>query len=250
MFLMKTLPLLAATLLLLLPASAVTLHGTVLDSGLESVEAIVEITSPRQVAAAANGSYSFEVSANKNYSLTARTTSEPALQETIQLEVGDGDVRFDIVLLSPAGLEQGVVEVVNETADLSQNASLPESIPLVWMLAIAAAIAAMLVIAFLFSRQKTPPSEEWKEQKQIQMQTEMPEAQGEKPKTEAQLEMNEFKQKILSLLSEKGGAAEQKELRRELPWSEARVSIELTELEKMGLIKKLKKGRANLVKLI
>jgi len=40
----------------------------------------------------------------------------------------------------------------------------------------------------------------------------------------------------------------QKELRKKLPWSEAKVSLIVADLEERGLIKKLKKGRGNILK--
>ena len=43
--------------------------------------------------------------------------------------------------------------------------------------------------------------------------------------------------------------ASQKDLRKALNhWSEAKVSMELTELEEMGAIQKLKKGRGNIIR--
>ncbi|MBI4406525.1 carboxypeptidase regulatory-like domain-containing protein, partial [Candidatus Micrarchaeota archaeon] len=196
---------LLALLLLFIPVAGITLHGTVLDSSLEPIEAIVEINNPRQVAAAADGGYSFEVAPNNNYSLTARTTSEPTLQETIQLAVGDGDIRFDIILLSPAGLEEGDADVSETAQTLSQNASLPESIPLAWIATIIIAIAAILIIALAFSRQKQKPLEQQTREEQRQVEVTAP--------TEKPLKMDNFKEKILTILRQKDGAAEQKELR-------------------------------------
>ena len=39
----------------------------------------------------------------------------------------------------------------------------------------------------------------------------------------------------------------QKDLRKRLPWSEAKVSMMLSELEEMGIVKRIKKGRAKIV---
>jgi len=59
--------------------------------------------------------------------------------------------------------------------------------------------------------------------------------------------LNEFQQKILEEIGKSEGRITQRELRRLLPWSEAKVSIELDLLEEKGLIKKFKKGRGNVI---
>jgi uncharacterized membrane protein len=52
---------------------------------------------------------------------------------------------------------------------------------------------------------------------------------------------------ILDILRKMGGRATQKELREKLGWSEAKLSLALTDLERRGLIEKYKKGRGNVV---
>lgn len=52
---------------------------------------------------------------------------------------------------------------------------------------------------------------------------------------------------IVSLLRRTDGRLTQKEIRDKIDWSEAKVSLVLTELESLGKIKKFKKGRGNIV---
>jgi uncharacterized membrane protein len=52
---------------------------------------------------------------------------------------------------------------------------------------------------------------------------------------------------ILIALKKEGGRATQKELRRHIPCSEAKMSLMLTELEAKGKIERIKKGRGNLI---
>jgi len=52
---------------------------------------------------------------------------------------------------------------------------------------------------------------------------------------------------LVSAIRKLGGRATQKELRKELPYSEAKVSLMLTDLEHKGVITKIKRGRANVV---
>lgn len=61
------------------------------------------------------------------------------------------------------------------------------------------------------------------------------------PQTELDLE------EILSVLHQHGGRMTQKELRSQTSFSEAKVSLILTELEQLGKIKKFQKGRGNIL---
>ncbi len=51
----------------------------------------------------------------------------------------------------------------------------------------------------------------------------------------------------LAALKAEGGRATQKDLRKRLPYSEAKVSMMLADLEARGLVKRIKQGRANLI---
>lgn len=52
---------------------------------------------------------------------------------------------------------------------------------------------------------------------------------------------------ILDIIRSAGGTMLQKELRRHLDYSEGKASVMLAELEKLGLIRKVKKGRGNIL---
>ena len=60
-------------------------------------------------------------------------------------------------------------------------------------------------------------------------------------------EEHEDAAQLLAIIKRHGGRATQKELRRELPLSEAKISLLLTELEHRKKIEKIKKGRGNVV---
>ena len=53
--------------------------------------------------------------------------------------------------------------------------------------------------------------------------------------------------KILNFLDQEGGRTTQKEIRKQFAYSEAKVSLMIDELQEKGLIKKVKKGRGNLI---
>lgn len=55
---------------------------------------------------------------------------------------------------------------------------------------------------------------------------------------------------VLDVIRVKGGRVTQTDLRKKLPYSEAKISLMLTDLESRGLIRKIKKGRGNIIVLV
>jgi len=187
---------------------------------------------------------------------SAKSINGTHLEDSTTILTTDQNTRLDLILLTPAGLENATIEITQTAGQLTEDhtdITLNDSVPSYWI-AIAAiitfVIAALLIKQYNEAKRKDP--------KHI---TSLPPLEIVVPKIGATLKssektlgettkLNKFQQEMLKIIREKGGAIEQKTLRRELPWSEARVSIELSELEKMGKVKKTKQGRANLVKLI
>ena len=54
-------------------------------------------------------------------------------------------------------------------------------------------------------------------------------------------------EKVLKVIRSHGGRTTQKEIRKEIPLSEGKISLIITELEHMKIIKKIKKGRGNII---
>jgi uncharacterized membrane protein len=52
---------------------------------------------------------------------------------------------------------------------------------------------------------------------------------------------------VLNIIKEEGGRATQRDIRKRLPLSEAKVSLMISELEAKGKVEKIKKGRGNIV---
>lgn len=52
---------------------------------------------------------------------------------------------------------------------------------------------------------------------------------------------------VLDIVRESGGRINQLELRQKLPYSEAKVSLMIADLEDRGLVRKIKKGRGNII---
>ena len=60
-------------------------------------------------------------------------------------------------------------------------------------------------------------------------------------------EMPEDLKSVVGIIQEEGGRITQKELRKKLPYSEAKVSLMVADLEGRGMVRKIKKGRGNII---
>jgi uncharacterized membrane protein len=60
---------------------------------------------------------------------------------------------------------------------------------------------------------------------------------------------DKYLREVLTAIRKEGGRATQKDIRKKIPLSEAKISLLITELETKGVISKLKKGRGNIITL-
>ena len=64
---------------------------------------------------------------------------------------------------------------------------------------------------------------------------------------ETKEELPEDLKEVLEVIKRSGGRITQKELRKKLGYSEAKMSLVIADLERRGLIEKIKKGRGNII---
>lgn len=214
-------------------AFGATLLGSVYDENLDpATDALVTInTTPVQEIVTKNGGYQFEV-AEGTYLLSAATANASA-EKTVAI-TKDGTFRIDLVLLPEVNEDTQLLEDVLEASDVEQPAAppspwdaWPQALVLLFILAGA---------AYWVYQRKTLPEKQKAEP-----------APTSPPPSHAALTPDE--QKMLRVLETFNGRAGQKDLRKAIPeWSEAKVSMELTELEDRGLIRKIRKGRGNIIK--
>ena len=72
---------------------------------------------------------------------------------------------------------------------------------------------------------------------------------GEKPKVEKKKELDEEEKKVIEILKGSEGMRNQKELREILKCTDTKISLLISSLEAQGYVKRIKKGRENIVKL-
>ncbi|MBN2112295.1 hypothetical protein JW707_04310 [Candidatus Woesearchaeota archaeon] len=207
-------------------ANAAQIYGTIYDLGLnEAKDVLVEInTKPKQQYVAKNGTYSFSVPLG-DYVLSAKRYSEAILVSTDEENVSiksEGDYVLDLILFP--SLEEEEQLLSESDIDIETGLVPEETNPL----AVAAVLIAIVAL-FLILRMRG---------KIIGIR------RKEIEKEEAGYD--EIK-KVVDFIKKEGGRTTQKDIRKHFPQSEAKISLILTELEDREVIRKIKKGRGNVI---
>lgn len=208
-----------ALLIAVCSVQAATIYGEVYDFGLDlGINAVVDInTTPRQQIVAKDGSYSFTVTAGE-YSLKARL-NDYFIAETLSVP-DEGSFELDLILLPD--FEEDVFK-----DDFLIDEPLSERPIYHWILWVFVFLL-LAYIVYLVSKKK----EVIKEVKEI---------------VHKEVAVHEDLDSILAFIEKEGGRTTQKDIRREFPHSEAKISLMLAELESKGLIERIKKGRGNII---
>lgn len=229
---LKILAYLSIALFLISFASAADVHGTVYDLSLRKLSnAAVEInTSPKQFFVAQNGSYSFNVP-NGFYTIKARLLQKKTIvasaEENITISQ-DGSYVVDLILFPDVeeGVDDAGIDISSQFTD-SRNGKNYVLIALISILILL--FAAGLVYYFKIHR---------KQKKEI-----ITENREIKKEEYAESDLGQ----IIKIIKNEGGRATQKEIRKQIPLSEAKVSLMIAELEHKEIVEKIKKGRGNII---
>lgn len=220
---MKDLAIITFMLLMLAATvSAATIYGTIYDYSLERAKnAIVETdTVPKQAYVSKNGSYAFEIPTGV-YIIEAKQYAGSLLKasaiENITIKYSGAYV-LDLILFP--NVEEGLEEDIN--IGLLEDENLKPA-----GFALALLILAAAALLFALHRNKAKKSE--------------------KARAENESYGEQDLEKIIRILKDEGGRATQKEIRKRMPFSEAKVSLMIAELEHKGSIEKIKKGRGNII---
>jgi len=222
-------------------AQAATLHGTIYewsDFDKPLKDTIVEVNStPGQYVVATTGTYSFNLSPG-SYLIKAKYYRNNFLEYTAEEEIrigSEGDFVHDLLLFPPTDSEYEYLGDINLTSGLDIKS---EYNAYYYILVILILIAFAIVIFYTFKKRKTISNEPISNEPA----TKLPENIVQKSE-----ELPEDLRDIYDIIIKRGGRITQKELRKEIKYGEAKVSLMLDDLEERGLIKKIKKGRANII---
>lgn len=226
---------------LIASAQAAKVYGTIYEwSDLETPlkNTIVEVNStPSQYVVSTTGTYSFNLSPG-NYLIKAKYYRNNILEYVAEDEISidlEGDFIHDLLLFPPTESEYEYLGDINLTSDMELKS---ESNLKYYIITLILVFAALFILYWM------------RKKKNIPIETGTEETIGIPPENIAKTERKELPEdlrEMYELILKKGGRVTQKELRKEVRYGEAKVSLMLDDLEDRGLIKKIKKGRANII---
>lgn len=209
--------------------NAATVKGTIYDTLLDQQEdAIIEVDSmPKQTLISKDGQYSFELPIG-DYVITAKYMENEQLiasaSENISI-VDDGTFVLDLILFESTEEEFELLDtplIDIETGEEGISALLIILIVL---------LVGGIIAGVIFYIKRLPLVKEIEE-----------EEGSESPKIS-----EDGLGEVISIMASAGGRITQKELRKKLNLSEAKISLMVAELESMRKVKKIKQGRGNIL---
>ncbi len=217
-------------LVVMLPAAgAATIYGRIYDLTLSPLEdVIIDINStPEQHWVSKDGAYSFLVEPG-TYGLVATyiDNNEVSLSAREDVTVyGDGIFVVDLVMAPDLSEDFSMLNESSASLVLPEGGGISSG---AWRVLLYTGIGVLVVGAVLLVVYYLAPKKK---------QAEEPVADP----TGAQ---------ILEFLKQNDRRATQKEIRSSIPMSEAKISLVISELESQGRVKKIKKGRGNIIVLV
>ena len=204
--------------------NAATLQGTVYDLSLNPVDkSIVEVNSvPQQRVVTGKGEYSFNL-AKGSYIIRAKSNGYNA-DENITI-IDEGTYNLDLFLFPD--LDEDITKDVNIEVITDKTDYKPYL-----FFGILIFILALGILVYKLSSKFAKKTEEKKD------------IAEEKYAAEGFID---DKAKVIDIIKKHGNRTTQKDIRKEMPLSEAKVSLIIAELEHENKIKKIKKGRGNII---
>ena len=208
-------------------AQAAIIQGNIYDLDLKKVDnVLISInTVPKQVFIASNGSYSIDVPTG-SYILEAKEAKKDLYLQTPVTVKNDGEFNLDLILI-PSLEEINYLDEYENITDLELNAPAKTNwTPIIAVIAAAVALLAIFIISKRFKKTN---------------------ADNEPTKQNETKEKSDI-ERVIKILKKEGGRITQRELREQLgDMSEAKVSLLVAELESNNQVKKIKKGRGNII---
>jgi len=253
-------------LVLLKFSTAATLGGNVYDLSLDQLnDVIIKVdTQPEQQLIVKDGTYSFQLPPG-DYVVEAKYYEDNILKYEDKQEVEikeEGEFVYDLILFPSLEEDDKLFEDVNLDVpyDENGNGKLSSSV-LVGVL-----ILIIVLIGYFFVWKKKKKLETKKEKEDLvekepettsetKEKTEILKKTAEEPDsttetsnitTDTDETSDEYYDKILVMLKEHKRLT-QKEIRKEIPLSEAKISLIISEMEHKGVVEKIKKGRGNII---
>ncbi len=183
---------------------------------LDAVKAVVTIRDGSfQRMVAENGTYSFNVSPG-NYTIEARWKDLIAIEN---ITVGEGINRFDIILFPELDFTE-----LPEMPPVDESSEQPYPV-------VALAVSGAIISLLYYLKRRESRLIKRSDEERYELPETLPEDLME----------------VVEIIRREGGRITQKELRKKLGYSEAKMSLIIADLERRGIVEKVKKGRGNII---
>jgi len=230
---------------------AAVISGSVYDDSLAKLnDVVIKVNSnPAQQYISKDGSYQFELPFG-DYTIDAQYSENKLVKYSAKENISitkEGNYKLDLILFS--NLEE------DTTSDLDLDLSLTgidgNSFSIVKVLILLFVILLFLAILYTVYRYRKilkngtidTALDKFEEEQSDGKQTEK---QSDEKGKKNQINMDDEQVQLLKLLKEHKRIT-QKEIRQEIPLSEAKISLMIAELEHKGVVEKIKKGRGNII---
>ena len=205
--------------------NAAEIYGTVYDMSLNpAMGAVIEVDStPKQTSILKDGTYSFTLPIGE-YVIKATYVSNYnvySTEENITI-VDEGRYIVDLIVF-PDLSEESQLLLLSEDINL-EDIYEEEKQAFPWLYIIL--VLVVIIAIFLFLKKRKP---------------------DKKADEKILEEEKDPKDKIYEFIKQKGGRVTQREIRNNFPVSQATISLILTELENDGKLKKIKRGKGNII---
>ena len=236
---------------------ATTLRGSVYDENLNEVDDVFVVvykdSEPVQRQVAQGGTYEFTLTSG-TYLLTARTLrEEPMLGAKVEITIDtEGAFVSDLILeeMTEEEFEEGIQKRKNETAKNSvvEDNSFIIDLNITWVAL--ALFLVVIVFIMVFFVKKYRNKGEIKEYSPKEENAGLSEANKEADVAgNDDLDFNDpddESNKVLDLIKREKRIT-QKEIRNKFDLSEAKISLIITDLQNKGYVRRVKKGRGNVI---
>ncbi|NJD54165.1 MAG: hypothetical protein FIB07_15025 [Candidatus Methanoperedens sp.] len=228
---------------------AAKVYGTIyewseLDKPLNNVIVEIEENSTRvQYKVSGNGTYFFDISPG-SYDITAKyyynNILELSGEEKLRINNPDDSKNLDLILFPPIDSDYEYFGNINLTGELDTKQVDSTNYIIIFLVAFII-ISIIIIIIFIWKKKRTP------DVPIIDKPVPLPPEQLEEKEDRNLTELPDDLKELYDIILKKGGRITQKDLRKEVIYGEAKVSLMIADLEDRGLIKKIKKGRANII---
>ena len=232
-------------IVLIFSAQAAMVYGSIYDFSdfekpLENVIVEIEENSTRvQYKVFVDGTYSFNVSPGR-YVIKAKFYNDNNIlefsgEEKLNISQPDESRNLDLILFPPIDSEFEYLGDINLTGDIETN----ETDYINYIIIISAALIIISIIIFYILKKRSKSISKTGEPAPLPPEN--------KNLNNISDNLPDDLRELYDIILKKGGRITQKDLRKEVIFGEAKVSLMIADLEDRGLIKKIKKGRSNII---